>query len=102
MVAAIRRLVYAVFGVPLQAIGRRILRHRAKVSLRAKCPACGFAVKHPVWWNATGAAIVHQCAVCNAVWAESPVVEAASWNFMASLEEEEARRKPSRPFGSSS
>ena len=63
-------------------IGRMVVRYRVRVSLRAKCPACGHIRKHAIRWSPQATAVVHQCALCAAVWMEKPVVAAQGWNVL--------------------
>jgi len=58
-------------------------------SSSAKCPCCGIREEHKMQWSEMLQKLLHVCTRCRAMWAESPLVEAAKWKTSLEVEEPE-------------
>jgi hypothetical protein len=71
------------------AIVRLYVHFFVQSSSTAKCPCCGIREKHKMQWSEMLVKLMHVCARCHAMWAESPLVEAAKWKTSLQIEEAE-------------
>jgi hypothetical protein len=95
----VRRAIASFFESIRGWFAQKILNWRIAHTVRdpnMPCPACG-ARSGKIRWVATidrragkTGALVHQCAVCTASWAEAPIIAAEAWRIAVTPAEQKA------------
>jgi hypothetical protein len=62
--------------------------------LNHKCPACGHRKEHKIHYMREYKRIMHQCAVCSAVFATPCVLDVAKWDVVPIQEAEQQSKAP--------